>query len=404
MAQDGSSKPEPTAQELNDRLEGMNEQIQVLTGEVDKLKKFKLSGYIQARWETGETQNDSVRAVGTPLVVTPANNERFYIRRGRLKLTYDASPTSQAVVYFDGNTSSGTTRNITLLEAYLTLMDPWTSDHRHQLTIGQMNVPFGYEIERSSSARELPERSRAENVLFAGERDRGIKLVNPWTSRFETVVGVFNGGGVNHPDFPNTDPTRAKDVVGRARLSLGIVDVAGSYYDGRNLIPLTGPDVQTDKTRLGADAQWFYEVPTLGGGSLRGELYLGKDVNADSVRTLVTTVATTTPRDPARDARLLRAGANPAHLATDFRGWYVMWVQNLGEQFQAAARYEQYDPNTDLEHDQFERVGLGLNYFYGGNARITVAYDIPTTDLAVGGGRFTDPKDNLWTVQFQHKF
>jgi hypothetical protein len=103
---------------------------------------------------------------------------------------------SQAVVYFDGNTASGTTRNITLLEAYLTLLDPWTPDHRHGLTIGQMNVPFGYEIERSSSVRELPERSRAENVLFAGERDRGVKLVSQWTPWLETVVAVLNGGGV----------------------------------------------------------------------------------------------------------------------------------------------------------------------------------------------------------------
>jgi hypothetical protein len=398
------SKAEPTVQELNDRLEGMNEQLQTLLGDVDKLKRFKLSGYLQARWETAENKNDSVKVVGTPLVLTPANNERFYIRRGRLKLTYDASPTSQAVIYFDGNTASGTTRNITLLEAYVTLMDPWTPDHRHQLTIGQMNVPFGYEIERSSSVRELPERSRSENVLFAGERDRGIKLVDAWSPKLETVIGVFNGGGINHADFPNTDPTRAKDFVGRARASLGIIDLAGSYYDGKNLIPLTGPDVQTDKTRFGADAQWFYEMPVLGGGSLRGELYRGEDVNADSVKALVVSVATTTPRDASKDARLLRAGADPGHLATDFVGWYVMWVQNLGEKLQAAARYEQYDPNTDLDHDQFERVGLGLNYFYGGNARITVAYDIPTTDLALGGGRFTDPKDNLWTVQFQHKF
>ncbi len=256
-------------------------------------------------------------------------------------------------------------------------------------------MPFGYEIERSSSVRELPERSRAENVLFAGERDRGVKLVNPWTPRFETVLAVLNGGGVNHPEFPNTDPTRSKDVVGRARLSLGVVDAAASAYVGRNTIPLTGPEIQTDKTRYGADAQTYFEVPRLGGGSLRGEVYVGKELNPDSVSALLVT--------PSAGTRSL---ARRGTLATDFSGWYLMAVQNLGEKLQAAARYEQYDRNTDKEHDQYERASLGLNWFYGANERVTVAYDIVTTERErpSGSGRFYDPKDNLWTVQVQHKF
>ena len=390
-AQDTTQTSTPTIQELNDRQEGMNEQIQILQTDVDKLKKFKFSGYLQARWETGETQSDTVRVTGTPLVHTPANNERFYIRRARLKLTYDASPLSQAVVYIDG----GTDRFVRLLEAYVLLMDPWTPEHSHSLTVGQFNVPFGYELERSSKDRELPERSRAENVLFPGERDRGAKIVSAWTPKIETVAAILNGGGINNVDYPNTDPTRSKDFVGRVRGSLGFMDAAVSGYWGKNTIGLTGPDVQTDKTRLGADAQFFYESPQLGGGTLRGEVYVGKDVNADSLSAIVVS---------APPVRLIRPGRDPNHLATDFLGWYAMWVQNLGESFQAAARYEKYDPNTDLENDQFERISVGLNWFYGGLARVTVAYDAVTTEVPQTGGGTRDPKDNLWTVQFQHKF
>ena len=65
-------------EEMHGRLEGMNEQVQTLVADVDKLKKFKFSGYIQARWETAENKNDSVRVTGTPPVVTAANLERFY--------------------------------------------------------------------------------------------------------------------------------------------------------------------------------------------------------------------------------------------------------------------------------------------------------------------------------------
>ncbi|MCE9627146.1 MAG: OprO/OprP family phosphate-selective porin [Candidatus Eisenbacteria bacterium] len=383
-----------TRAELQGLLDGLNEQMQTLQADTDKLKKFKFSGYIQARNEMSEASNDSVRVSGSPATITTPNQSRFYIRRARLKLTYDSSPLSQAVVYFDG----GTDRTIRLLEAYVTLLDPWTPNHDHQLTVGQFNVPFGFEIERSSSVRELPERSRAENILFSGERDRGLKLDSQWTLNLKTSLAVLNGAGINSADFPNTDPTRGKDVVARARWTQGTWDVAGSYYWGRQVTALTGPDVLTDKTRIGFDAQTFWSLPAAGGGSLRGEVYSGKDVNADSLRVLVVAPTTANPN------RLLRTGANREHLATDMLGWYVMAVQNIGERFQAVVRFDTYDPNTDLEHDAYQRWSLGVNAFYDGFTRATISYDAIKTDVSAGAGRFTDPHDNLWTFQIQHKF
>lgn len=381
----------PSDESTSGKIESLNEQVQVMQTDVDKLKKFKFSGYIQVRWEHSEDQSDSVRVAGAN--ITSVNRERFYIRRARVKLTYDSSPLSQGVVYFD----AGADRQVRLLEAYLTLLDPWTPDHRHGFTIGQMNVPFGYEIERSSSVRELPERSRAENVLFPGERDRGAKIVSAWTPQIETVVAIVNGPGINSVPFGTIgDPTDGKDFVGRLRISQGTFDVAGSYYGGREVSPLTGPDIEVDKTRIGGDAQLYYAAPSLGGGSFKGEFYSGKNLNADSLRVLV-------PTPPAGGPTLLRVGADPAHLATDFVGWYAMWVQNIGEKLQFAARYEQFDPNTDLDHDQFERWNVGVNFFYDGFTRLTAAWEMPITDRAVGAG-FVDPDDNLWTVQFQHKF
>ena len=383
-----------TRAELHGLLDGLNEQIQTLQADTDKLKKVKFSGYVQARTEFSEASNDSVRVSGSGGTITSPNATRFYIRRARVKLTYDSSPLSQAVVYFDG----GADRAIRLLEAYVTLLDPWTPLHDHQLTLGQFNVPFGYEIERSSSVRELPERSSAENVLFSGERDRGLKIESQWRPQLRTVVAILNGGGVNSADFPNTDPTRGKDVVGRVRWAQGAWDAAVSGYWGRQVTPLTGTDVLTDKTRIGFDAQGFWTLPQIGGGSLRVEFYSGHDVNADSVRTLVVAPTTANPN------RLLKAGADGSHLATDMRGGYVMAVQNLGERFQAVARFDTYDANVDLDHDQFDRWSLGLNAFFDGFTRVSVSYDAITTDAPAAGGRFTDPHDNLWTLQLQHKF
>ena len=383
-----------TRAELQGLLDGMNEQLQALQADTDKLKRLKFSGYLQARTEFSEASNDSVKVSGSPATLTIPNNTRFYIRRARLKLTYDSSPLSQAVVYFDG----GQDRTIRLLEGYVTLLDPWTPNHDHQLTMGQFNVPFGFEIERSSSVRELPERSRAENVLFSGERDRGVKLESQWNTKLKTSLAVLNGGGINSADFPNTDPTRGKDVVVRARWSQGVWDAAASYYRGRQVTALTGPDVLTDKTRIGFDAQGFWTLPRAGGGSLRAEVYSGHEANGDSLKALVVSPTSANPN------RLLKAGANAGHLATDMLGWYVMLVQSMGDRFQAVARYDVYDPNNDLDHDQFTRLGLGVNGFYDGYTRVTLSYDAITTDASAGAGRFTDPHDNLWTIQLQHKF
>jgi hypothetical protein len=292
------------------------------------------------------------------------------------------------VIYFDG----GTDRAIRLLEAYVTLFDPWTVDHRHSFTVGQFNVPFGYEIERSSSVRELPERSRAENVLFPGERDRGAKIVSQWNDQIETVVSVLNGGGINHPLYSNTDPTRMKDFTGRVRWSQGTFDAAASYYWGEDWVPIVGPEVKTDKTRLGFDAQFYYQAPSMGGGTLRAEYYGGRNANADSLRVLA-------PPPAGQAAALTR----PENLATDFMGWYLMWVQNFGDRAQVAVRYDTYDPNLDLDHDQYWRISSGFNFFYDGNVRITLSYDFQNTET-LRGTVYEDPADNLWTVQFQHKF
>jgi phosphate-selective porin len=385
---------EPAADDgLAGRVESLVEQVQALQADTDKLKKFKFSGYLQARYESSQVSDDSVRAAGSPLVLTPANLDRFYIRRARLKVTYDPSERTQGVVYFDG----GADRSVRLLEAYVTLSDPWTPYQSHQVTIGQFNIPFGHEIERSSSAREVPERSRVENVLFPGERDRGVKLHNRWSDRFETTFAVMNGGGVGQADYPNTDPTAAKDWMGRARVSLGTFDAAVSAYAGKGVVGLTGPDAEVDRTRLGADAQYYWELPTLGGGTVRGELFAGEETNPDSVSALTTRATSDQP------VRRLKPGASGAHLDTEFLGWYLMLVQNLGDRWQVAGRFDRFDRNVAVDHDQYERWTVAAHWFYDGYTRLTLAYEIPKTDVTSGDG-FADPDDNLLTFQAQYRF
>ena len=94
-------------------------------------------------------------------------------------------------------------------------------------------------------------------------------------------------------------------------------------------------------------------------------------------------------------------------------GWYVMLVQNMGTIFQAVARYDVFDPNTDakgsdifryeqtenerLNHLQsiadlkFSTLGLGVNYFWDEHLRFTIYYDMVTNENVNAAN-----KDNLY--------
>jgi hypothetical protein len=212
------------------------------------------------------------------------------------------------------------------------------------------------------------------------------------------VVGAFNGGGPLDPTYGTEDPTRGKEAVGRVRFSQGRFDVAVSGYGGEAVLPLTGPDVALDRTRFGADAQLYWELPSAGGGSVRGEWYSGVNPNADSIKTWVQSPTTANP------VTLLKPGAPVSHLDTEFHGWYAMVTQNLGDWAQFAVRYEEFDPDLDAEHDLYRRWGAAVNLFYDGTTRFTIAYDAPETETSAGGGLYADPDDNLWTFQMQLKY
>jgi hypothetical protein len=401
-AQETSDSPSSEEQidQLEGQLEGMTEQLQTLQSDVDKLKKFKFSGYIQARWDRSENSSDSIRVAGT--TITPANTNRFFIRRGRLKLTYEASELASGVFYIDGSSSSSATGiTVRMIEAYVVLRDPWTVMHLHQLLMGQMNVPFGYEIERSSSTREVLERSRAANVLFPGERDRGLQIRNDWTTWLQTSFGVWNGPGIADALLPVQAPTSGKPVSARVRVDRGVLAGGLSWYGGDEVYPLTGPDATVDKRRLGFDVEGYYELPALGGGSVTFEFYDAEGLNADAIKANTTALKDTAG---ATIGTVLKPGSTASSLASESRGWYAMWVQNLGAHAQFALRYDTYDPNLDLDHDQYQRWNLALHGFYAGAVRATLQYEIPSTEAKQGDGSYRDPKDNALTAQLQIKY
>ena len=356
--------------------------MSVAESEIIGLKKFKLSGYVQARYEYHDD------AISHPVTGTATESQskllnRFFIRRGRLKVTYQANPNALGVVYFDGSASG-----VSLKEAYVTLTEP-----RSQLnfTLGQFNWLFGYEVSFSSSKREFPERARWSRTLFPGERDRGLKVERSFLIDQKYTLslqgGIYNGNGTDDRAFGANDPNKDKDFVARAACSFGMIDVGLSGYWGKQFNPsdtATTTFSETDKTRIGADGQFFYELPRLGGGVFKAEGVIGKE-----------------PKD-------LSKGFRTADTTRDVMGLTLTWAQHLKEKVQLITRLDYYDPNKDIKDDHYLAYGLGVIYFWDGNSKVKLVYENPktfkNTGRATADGKALDIKDNILTLEWVYAF
>ena len=197
---------------LKDRISGVEERIATTENDVAKLTKIKLSGYIQAQW----LNNEAASAYPDNL---------FQVRRARIKFTYE--PLNGIVFVLQPDFVPG---NITLKDAYAVANDKWLKTF--SLWAGKFNRP-NYEVEYSSSSREVPERSRVIRSIYPDERAIGAKLeINPPSIPLKVQLALFNGNdgiSLNNPSYnlltgkwdnnitvgQNTDFDNYKDFMGR---------------------------------------------------------------------------------------------------------------------------------------------------------------------------------------------
>lgn len=413
-----SKAGEPSAMEriseVNDRVLGIDERLMATESDVAGLKKFKASGYIQARFEhldyenladNATTTTNSTTKISSTSITGSQGQSVFYIRRGRVKFTYTPSKTSEYVLYFDASKDK-----VSLKEAYVKLKEPWTG-YGINLTVGQMNWPFGIEVERSSSTREVPERSLVVRTLFPGERDRGAKLslgnIKAGPAVLGLDLGVYNGWGIENSTFTWQDPTKQKDVIIRGNIDLGFLALCASYYDGQYYEPrkitkvyqsntATGAisEVTTTtvdekrhyKGRIGGGLQAYHQFLPFGGTALISEYIMGKE------------------------------------RGKPVAGWYAMLTQNIGTKLNLAFRGDAYDPfasddttkyvefggtTESRKYDQTWTSCGAINYWWDDAVRLTLAYDYVVKDRDMTMNirpKYEDVKDNKLTAQVQIKF
>lgn len=369
----------PTVDERLTTTEGkvtaLEEQNLETKSDLGILKKIKLTGYIQGRYQFQQTDYDEAN----PELKLTDGFSRFTVRRGRLKATYTGD-TGLLMLQIDA-TPSG----VALRDAEATLFIPGTQQN-WSFTLGQMKLPFGFEGPFSSSEREFPERSRVVQSFLPGERDRGLRL-NGKYRMLRLAAGVFDGNGINNMGFVGTDNDKEKDVVGRLGFDLKWISGGVSGWKGLTLGKRTGDVTRTAyaRTRVGADLQIYMDLLPVGGTAFKGEYITGKTYQRSNVE----------------------------QLGVPASGWWAQIAQNLGVANELVVRYEYFDyENGRAAAESGSKLGatnaigtLGIAaiHYFGETVKVTAAYELNTTET-VQDGTAEDPTDNLFTLQLQTRF
>jgi hypothetical protein len=415
---------------LNQVLQSLQSEQDNLISEVDFLKRLKISGYMQAQWQLADTAGINSFSGGN-FPKTAGN--RFNIRRGRIKFTYD-NDLSNFVLQLDA-----TEKGVAIKDAYVLVREPWFEFVT--LTAGVFDRPFGYEIAYSSGTRETPERARAFQSLFPGERDLGAKItLQPRKgTRFDFIkleAGWFAGNGIN-AEFDSK-----KDFIGHLSISkantsqtlrygLGVSYYNGGVFQGTKYIYNSSllsdgvtPGFITDSSSTnkneyakreytGLDGQisvqWLAGITTV-----RAEYLFGKQPGSAT-----SNVSLNTGTAPTTDTYNRK-----------FKAGYVYLIQNVGEsKHQIVIKYDWYDPNTFVSGKQiitknqtgsktfltsndiaYSTLGLGWNYRFNSQVKFTVYYEIVNNEqTSIAGTNSTndftrDLSDNVLTLRVQYKF
>ncbi len=463
---------------LEGKADGLNKSYLETKSTVDKLAKIKISGYIQTQ---ARMPTDYDAATDSSLTHSAwgkyqykvgdfaggAFSDRvssaFEVRRGRVKIAYETA-LSMAVAQLDiipfrsanflQSVTTTTTRDtiadslgvnhvvtrsatttstssaaltgggVSVKDIYLRFTERWYKSFA--LKMGIFDRPFGFEIGYSSSSRESPERSRAEQTLFPGERDLGVSLeylpadnMPVWAQHLNFKGGFFTGNGIN----VETDGKR--DFIGRLGVTFPFnelnfaVDGGASLYNGSVLsqndsvfeisgtsfAPETGnKNEYIDHRYFGGDVQIYYgNTPVIGGTTLRLEGYVGSQPGSKT--------SNSSPKsDMPSSAQIYKR---------NFLGGYVMLVQNLDPiKSQLALRYDWFDPNTEIEGTQvsfqetqttdqrYGTLGIGEVYHWDENVKFIAYLDkISNEEITDSRAIFTDDvEDNVFTFRVQYKF
>jgi hypothetical protein len=354
--------------------------------------QLDLTGYLQVdsiAWS--QDSIDQVDASGAPL-----NQERFLIRRGRLRAETRLDGIS-GVIELDGNTINGATAR--LLAAHLGYAYPAKGAPVVAIVAGLFKTPFGVEVPASERDKPFLEPPSFARALFPGNYDAGVMALGRYgLARWS--IALVNGAPVGDAQWRGRDPSSSYDLVGRIgavvegprRLR---VEAGASALGGTGLHPGTPgtkdelqwvdenqdgivqttelqvipgasptPSETFDRQAIGADLQVHWCICALGNGTAFFEGVLATNLDRGLIYA-----------DPIASDRDLRQ-----------LGFAIGLVQNVTPHAQVGARYDRYDADRDAA----EREGLD----------IVGVHKVFSTLSVMATGRYRDAR---FVVQYDHE-
>ena len=293
--------------------EGLKKPLFVKIGHGD----LTISGFVQALYRHYQHQLDSA-------------NDSFRVPRARLKLDGNVIDDFGYRIQVDVASSSSILR-----DAYIR----YTKYPFANVIVGQTLIPFSEEQLSSPTNFEFIDLTTVTSAL-SYDRDIGVKLEGElFDKRLSYGAGIFNGSGINRADNNNSKDVVTRVVIspfkGKNKLLAGLSLGAAFQYGKQPRVE----DAEGNRTVIGALAKYEYNKL-----KIQSE-YLFR-----------------------------RQEQIPGLSDKDACGWYIMTAYYFLPKLQAAARYEEYDPNRDVSRNKEDILTLGLNYFFNDYLRLQTNY------------------------------
>ena len=386
----------------------------------DPTQGLVIGGYVQGQYESHQDSEDQLRQGGALL-----NRDRFLVRRGRLKLEREWEYAS-LMMELDGNTTNGPSMTLHHAEASVLYRGDNVSSlpPMVKLTFGIFDTPFGYELVESPRTRFFMERSVASRAFFPSEPDVGARISGAlgW---FRYAVAFVNGQPKDVKDFALQDPNAHKDFVVRVG---GVVEPSKSleFSFGTSFLGGNGFHKGTDATKNGVVWRDSNENGQIDAGELQalpGQAATPSQnfdhwaVGGDLRVRLKTRLGWSMLYGELQLASNLDRGnvvADPILTGNDYReiGYYVGFVQEIGQYVAVGLRTDYYNPNGDFfalqggknlpSKQTIRTLSPMIAGVLPGRARLVFQYDA-TKDYQARDPRGVpvDLKNNAWFLRLQ---
>ncbi|MBS1731526.1 MAG: porin [Bacteroidetes bacterium] len=390
---------------------------------INKNQRFKISGYFQPQFQIASTEGAQSFNGGN---FQPQSANRFMLRRGRIKFDYvhfgkNTAPTVQFVFQFDA-----TERGVSLRDAWGRILE--NKLNNFGLVMGMFTIPFGYEINLSSSYRESPERGRMSQILFTNQRDLGAMVSfeprnkSSFLKYIKWDAGIFNGLGLS--SFSDYDSY--KDII--TRLSLKPIPVDEKLYLSMGLSLYDGGFLQNDKYvytlgNVNSQKKYIADSTVQNIGSKLPRKYYGGDMQIKFIHSKESQTELRGEYIFGKQTSGAYTSVTPSTLMTDpyyirnFNGAYFYLLHSFNKHHQLGIKYDWYDPNIKLKGDEinsqagataadikYSTIGFGYIYQLNESLKILAWYDLVKNETTALPGYTADLKDNVFTLRMQFRF